>query len=796
MKRLKRILAFALAQVGVISLHAQQPPPPAGASPAAPDSPGGGSKAPVAPPTAPAAALLATNVPARPMSYVEEKSARDLLRAVRIQNAQRHAPRDPFENSFTIAPPTDDVNYEVMPGRLTTGLAPVVRTPIAPTVVQPPVAQQPIQPARTFVPATAPDSAWQPDPYELELLAKARLLQTESVAEARRPAEAAAPVAPAPVVYQTATPPAAAPVPFVTPAPRQVVSTAPVALTESPESVPAVDRYIAELAEKAKALQAQNPSIDPGQPTETPNITAAPPVVTPPQPSEQERKKADEEFRRKELERIEAEVNKAAEERKKREAAAAIPTPAPAPVVVTAPPVVTPPPAPTPPPQPVAPVVVAVPASQPSEIVPMNSELESQARALLRQATREMNATAATGSPATPAAQPVPAAPTLPPASPETQVVPAASFIPPSTPKPAAIAAHETPATPKIDSEAQKQIDKELLAHRANEMRAAKEVEARAKEEARQRAYAEALRIKEEKARANEAAAAEARRIRDEQRLAASEQDKISKQKSLDERLAQIRAAKEKEETERAARAQAGLLKPAATPVAPAVIAAATPAPTPAPTAALAPAETPAIPATYSSKMSPSAEAKARALLDQKLLELGNPPPSTGAATTLPVATPGAATSLPAEEQLKAEAAARREREKAAAEAARQSLRDNQGRLETDLKASKAESRAKADSEKKAKALAEKMAREEARQSAAAEAKARDEAKKAGVASAQPRELEQPKTKPSDPIVRTWEVPGGKTKEQRLADLYDAYSRDSISPSEYHRARAKIISEP
>ena len=45
-------------------------------------------------------------------------------------------------------------------------------------------------------------------------------------------------------------------------------------------------------------------------------------------------------------------------------------------------------------------------------------------------------------------------------------------------------------------------------------------------------------------------------------------------------------------------------------------------------------------------------------------------------------------------------------------------------------------------------------------------------------------------------MLRSWETPGSKPKLQRLADLYDAYVRDLITPAEYHRARAKIVTEP
>ena len=99
MKSLKRILVFVLAQCGLVSLHAQQTPPPQPAPPADnPVTPGLAPKAPAAPPVQPAAAILATNVPARPMSAAEEKSARDLLRNVKVQTPAQVRPRtDPFD---------------------------------------------------------------------------------------------------------------------------------------------------------------------------------------------------------------------------------------------------------------------------------------------------------------------------------------------------------------------------------------------------------------------------------------------------------------------------------------------------------------------------------------------------------------------------------------------------------------------------------------------------------------------------------------------------------------------------
>jgi hypothetical protein len=40
------------------------------------------------------------------------------------------------------------------------------------------------------------------------------------------------------------------------------------------------------------------------------------------------------------------------------------------------------------------------------------------------------------------------------------------------------------------------------------------------------------------------------------------------------------------------------------------------------------------------------------------------------------------------------------------------------------------------------------------------------------------------------------EATGGKNKQQRLAELLEAYKKDTISAEEYHRTRAKILAEP
>ena len=167
MKRLKRILVFALAQLGLISLHAQQPAP-SGAQPVAPDSGGTGAKSPVSPAATSAAALLATNVPPRPMSYDEERTARDLLRAAKIQNAERRVPRDAFDNTFTIVPETDNKTFKLVPGNLKPAQTPIAGTPAAPVVRPPAVVQQPVLSPNATAPVSDPGPAWQPDPYEQE----------------------------------------------------------------------------------------------------------------------------------------------------------------------------------------------------------------------------------------------------------------------------------------------------------------------------------------------------------------------------------------------------------------------------------------------------------------------------------------------------------------------------------------------------------------------------------------------------------------------------------------------------
>lgn len=86
----------------------------------------------------------------------------------------------------------------------------------------------------------------------------------------------------------------------------------------------------------------------------------------------------------------------------------------------------------------------------------------------------------------------------------------------------------------------------------------------------------------------------------------------------------------------------------------------------------------------------------------------------------------------------------------------------------------------------------------EAENAPRAEAEQREaEASKAAVMAMTDQEtIEKPLEKTSQPLLRSWETPGSKPKSQRLADLYDAYLRDLITPAEFHRARAKIATEP
>ena len=461
MKSLKRILVFVLAQCGLGSLHAQQAPPPPAPPAGNPSTPGNPPKAAVAPVPQSAAAILATNVPPKPMTPAEEHSARDLLRNVKVQAPEKIRPRqDQFDNTFQVVPSLDKRTYEVVPGRLAPTPAPYVRTPgivLPPSVVQPPI---------------APTAAPQLDPYALELISKARVHQAETTATAPNTPIAPAtvptpapPVAPTPVV---APPPAAAVVPAANlledpylaeligkaranqaeaaatearlqaatapltaptvPAEATVVVPAPTPVPPSVVTSPATpapvgiapfqfDPYIDELIGKAQAHQRAAGELEARrQPEGAATDVAVPPatVVTPvpapaitPQPSpasgELARKQAEEEFRRKEIARIEAEVVRAAEERRRREAAAVVATPT-APAVTPAPaPVVTPAPAPVvapvtlPPPVIAAPTLPVSPASE--QVVPMTSEAEAQARALLQQKTLELSGPGTSATP-------------------------------------------------------------------------------------------------------------------------------------------------------------------------------------------------------------------------------------------------------------------------------------------------------------------------------------------------------------------------------------------------------------
>jgi hypothetical protein len=148
---------------------------------------------------------------------------------------------------------------------------------------------------------------------------------------------------------------------------------------------------------------------------------------------------------------------------------------------------------------------------------------------------------------------------------------------------------------------------------------------------------------------------------------------------------------------------------------------------------------------------------------------------------------------LPTEKELKAEAKARREREKQAAEEARKAVREEERKRADAVTAAKAEARRLEAEQKKGTTAAissgvdnEAKAREEARRLTEANALAKTNPDAA---------VDKSKPKSNQPMVHSWETPGSKSKQQRLADLFDAYQRDVITPAEYHRARAKIVAE-
>ena len=53
-----------------------------------------------------------------------------------------------------------------------------------------------------------------------------------------------------------------------------------------------------------------------------------------------------------------------------------------------------------------------------------------------------------------------------------------------------------------------------------------------------------------------------------------------------------------------------------------------------------------------------------------------------------------------------------------------------------------------------------------------------------------------PEPKPSKPVAPNVEPSSGKSKQQRLTELLEAYKKDALNAEEYHRARAKILAEP
>ncbi len=142
-----------------------------------------------------------------------------------------------------------------------------------------------------------------------------------------------------------------------------------------------------------------------------------------------------------------------------------------------------------------------------------------------------------------------------------------------------------------------------------------------------------------------------------------------------------------------------------------------------------------------------------------------------------------------------------------------QNWRDAERKANAEAKA-RAEQDAKARKElKRLDAEAKAQARERARQRAESAAQKLNARKPGnGTATAAPMpangktavkpaptRAETTTTKPGKGEIKAATVvqPGGaKTKKQRLDELTEVYRKDMISPSEYHKQRAKILAEP
>jgi hypothetical protein len=96
------------------------------------------------------------------------------------------------------------------------------------------------------------------------------------------------------------------------------------------------------------------------------------------------------------------------------------------------------------------------------------------------------------------------------------------------------------------------------------------------------------------------------------------------------------------------------------------------------------------------------------------------------------------------------------------------------------------------------------MAKDEAKKAAKEAKRLEKESKKAAAAikeapAPKPKkivETEKPASAPAKPAPLNIDPSTGKSKEQRLSELLDAYKNDAVTAKEYHRLRAKILAEP
>ena len=104
----------------------------------------------------------------------------------------------------------------------------------------------------------------------------------------------------------------------------------------------------------------------------------------------------------------------------------------------------------------------------------------------------------------------------------------------------------------------------------------------------------------------------------------------------------------------------------------------------------------------------------------------------------------------------------------------------------------------------KAELKAELKAQREARKKQEAEAKAEARAREKEAKKMKTMETTAPAAAPAPAILPAANEAappitissGPKTKQQRLAELNEAYTKDQVTPADYHRARAAILAEP